>query len=300
MKKIISILLSVIIAISMFAVSASAEVEVSQAEKFFADLAETKSLGIKYKTAMMLASGIFLDSADKQIKIYETEDGTYDYKHKLSGELIFLNIGISPNAVWLEADDKSVLWLPSIVMKIDLEYLLDEKVDTSYDINENSDINNILFHSALDCLEFVSSRNENLSEHGEIRVETMKYSPYKLLETSVEKGTVIVPAGIDIYSLSEDEVYAYIDTNSSDAESLKSSIDSTTVDVYIEDGKIYNIIFNTIDDEGNSESSDLVPGLFSVYAEYIYTNIDDNNFKAPVFLFDWTFFIKWLLNLILM
>ncbi len=304
MKKIISIFLVAVMALSVFGINATAEG--SQAEKFFADLEETMSLGIKYESYMATAhSDLFgmITTSEKTIKICENADGTYYYKMSISGLLGTPLLDFK----FVTTNEEAWAYIPNFRISVNIEKALGinmEDTDTSYDINANTEMNSVLFNPMFKCLEYVSSRKDNLekdfgSSYEDMTVETMKISPYKMLETAVEKGTVTIPEGTDVHSLSLDEICAYLaSANGSDAESMKSLLDNTTIDVYIEDGKVYDIIFNTVDDEGNPESASYL-GLSFIGVEYIYTDIDDKEFEKQLFYMDFTFIVKWILGMLL-
>lgn len=303
MKKIISVFLVAVMALSLFGISATAES--SQAEKFFADLEETMSLGIKYEGYMATAySELFgmITTSEKLIKVCENSDGTYYSKMSVSGLLGTTII----NYKYVMTNEDLWVYVPNFRLKVNLEKALGidmSDVDTSYDINANTELNSVLFNPMFKCLEFVSSRKDTLEKSGNkyenLTVETMKISPYKMLETAIEKGTVTIPEGTDVQSLSLDEIYAYLATaNGSDEESVKNLLEKASFDVYIEDGKVYDIIFNTVDDEGNPESASYL-GLGFIGVEYIYTDIDDKEFEKELFYMDFTFIVKWILGMLL-
>lgn len=303
MKRFLSIVLTAIMVLSVFAIGASAES--SQAEKFFADLEETMSLGIKYEGYMATAySELFgmITTSEKLIKVCENSDGTYYSKMSVSGLLGTTII----NYKYVMTNEDLWVYIPNFRLKVNFEKALGidmGDVDTSYDIEANTEMNSVLFNPMFKCLEFVSSRKDTLEKSGNkyenLTVETMKISPIKMLETAIEKETVFLPEGTDIKTLSLDEIYAYLATaNGSDAESVKNMLEKASFDVYIEDGKVYDIIYNTVDSEGNKKSASYL-GLGFIGVEYIYTDIDDKEFEKQLFYIDFTYIVKWILGMLL-
>lgn len=289
MKKLLCILLATVMTCSCMVFSASAET--SQAEKFISEVNESMSIGVGYGT--LLDEGfISINSVEQAYRFHENIDGTYSAEVKMTGSVsAFFIPFFNQRFETVLTDGEAWGYLPNLGLKANLGLVLGVDTDMTMDIDSDPSFRLFFNNPTFAALECASSKKVNVDGLGQITVETLKLSPNKVLEYGVSQGYVTVPDSVDISSLSKEEVYDYLAASGNvDMDSYIEMIENSSFDFYIEDGKLYGIDVIELAENGELVSYFLsADDIFGDGAQYIFTGLDDRDFRHHPLYIDLTF-----------
>ncbi len=287
MKRIISIILSVVIALSAFFVTAYASDTKTQG--FIDDIVDTKSICIEFDNDALNSYSIPFRNLTVYLKAVDSEDGSTQLNIAATAQLWFFNVKL------LMVDGEIYAYLPLISFCV--SDILGGSLDFSGLLGDFAEAFGTAALQVLDCLKLKSSGEKETDEYGKVYVEEFIPDIRKTLDVAVENGVLEIPEDSDFATMSDEEIRAYLGTLGQQGRNVLRMLDSNATFYYDGEGKLIAfdiVLYDLIDDSAELNSNDLLP----VKAESITSDVDDSAFEKPITLFDLSSLFSMLLGLI--
>ncbi len=275
MKRIISIILSVVIALSAFFVTAYASDTKTQG--FIDDIVDTKSICIEFDNDALNSYSIPFKDLTVYLKAVDSEDGSTQLNIAATAKLWFFNVKL------LLVDGEIYAYLPLISFCV--SDILGGSLDFSGLLGDFAEAFGTAALQVLDCLKLKSSGEQETDKYGKVYVEEFIPDIRKTLDVAVENGILEIPEGSDFATMSDEEIRAYLGTLGQQGKNVLRMLDSNATFYYDSEDKLVAfdiVLYDLIDDSAELNSNDLLP----VKAESITSDVDDSVFEKPVTFFD--------------
>ena len=287
MKKLISVILSVVIALSAFFVTAYASDTKTQG--FIDDVVDTKSICIEFDNDALNSYSIPFQDLTVYLKASDNEDGTSDLKVAATAKLWFFDVKL------LMVDGEIFAYLPLVSFCV--SDILGGSLDFSSLSGDFANAFGTLTLQVLDCLKLKTAGEKETDEYGTVYVEEFIPDIRKTLDVAVENGIIEIPDESIFAAMSDEEIRAYLGNLGQQGKNVLRMLDSNATFYYDGEGKLIAfdiVLYDLIDDSAELNSNDLLP----VKAESITSDVDDSVFEKPLALFDLSSLFSMLLGLL--
>ncbi len=278
MKKIISILLTVLMLCSVFSFGAFAAE--SKTETLLSDISEKKALSIEAGD-ITLVEGLTISGIKASAKLTENSDGTYDIQAYLTGRLFIFRVKL-----FIE-DGELHAYIPLLFIHVNVTELLGEEVDFVGELATEVGAALEMFNEEFSgYFKLLSTGNKTVEGFGDVYVEEFGTDLKAAVKASVEKGELTLPEGTDINSMTDEEIYAMLGAYGEVGESLK-NLSTSKAAFYYDGDTLVGFEVSSVDAEGNVQSTsskEMLP--FDI--ESISTEVNDSDFRQPFMCFDYT------------
>ena len=287
MKKLISVVLAVVIALSAFMVTAYASDTKTQG--FIDDVVDTKSICIEFDDDALNSYSIPFQDLKLYIKSFDAEDGSTQLKIAATAKLFFFNVKL------LLVDGEVYAYLPFVSFCV--SDMLGGSIDFSALTGDFSEAFGGVTLQVLDCLKLKTAGDKVTNEYGEVYVEEFVPDIRKTLDMAVANGVIDLPADSDFATMSDDEIRDYLGTFGQQGKNVLRMLDSKATFYYNGDKLVaFDIVlYDLIDDSAELSSNDLLP----VKAESITSDVDDSVFEKPITFFDLSSLFTMILGMLL-
>ncbi len=286
MKKFLSVLLSVIIAVSAFVVCANAES--TKTEAIIGEIIASKSLSITFDNDSLSQYSIPFTDVVASVKIDENADGTKDIKVAAKAKLWFFDVKL------LLVNGEIYAYLPLISFCV--SDLFGGSFDLSVYADEIAEMFGLLESEVFDCLRLKYAGEKAVEEYGNVYVEEFVPDLRKCIDLAVKEGLIELPAGSQLATMTDEEMHQLLSSMGQQGKNVLRMLDSNVTFYYDGDKLIaFDIIlYDLIDDSAELNSNDLLP----IKAEYISSSVPDSTFDKPVSIFDLTGLMNALLGVL--
>ena len=288
MKKFISIILTVVIAVSSFCVTALASD--SKTQGFIDDVISSKSICIEFDNDALNSYSIPFQDLAVYIKSADNTEGETQLKIAATAKLWFFNVKL------LMVDGEIYAYLPFVSFCV--SDILGGSIDFSALSGDFTEAFGGVALQTLECLKLKSAGDKVTDEYGEVYVEEFIPDIRKTLDVAVENGIIDIPEGSDFATMSDEEIRAYLGTLGQQGRNVLRMLDSNATFYYDGEDNLIAfdiVLYDLIDDSAELNSNDLLP----VKAESITSAVDDSVFEKPVTFFDLSSLFSMILGMLL-
>lgn len=282
MKKILSICLAVIIALSAMVLTAYASDTKTGA--LLEEIKSTKSYYVDFGDVFYEEEGSPFKDVKCYVKVYENDDGSKNIKFAATAKLWFFNVKL------LVSDGKLTAYLPLI--SIDFGGIF----GSDYNVNFNNFLHEVIefvdsFDSSLvECMKLKSAGEVDTVEYGKVYVEEFVPDIRKVIDYADEMGVISIPEGTKLDTMTEAELVALIKSFGEKGENVLRMFESNATFYY--DGENLVSYKVTLYDAANDNAVFNAEDLMIKKAEAIGSNVPDSAFDKPFVLFNATGIIK--------
>ncbi|MBQ8026650.1 MAG: hypothetical protein IJ261_00880, partial [Clostridia bacterium] len=200
MKRIISVILSVVIAFSAFFVTAYASD--TRTGALFEDIKNTKSYYIDFGDVFYEEEGAPFRDVKSYVKICENEDGSKDLKMAATAKLWFFNVKL------LISDGEFYIYLPLI--SINMGKIMGSDIDFSELPNEIILVFNRFNAEFIDCMKLKFAGEKDTEEYGTVYVEEFVPDMRKMLDYADKNGLIDIPEDSELADMTEDDIISWL------------------------------------------------------------------------------------------
>ncbi len=282
MKKTISIILTVtILVISLFCINASAAE--SKTEAILKQIAETQSVSIAFRDGSLDFSGLQFTDVNLSAKVFAKNDETKEVKISVTGKVYDMFVHIITDSKGTYA------YIPSLKMKFNVESLLGEDIN----ITEYADAISIIFDFVgseyIDCLKLNSTGEKEIGGYGTVYFEELVPDVAAIAQKAIDNGAVILPDGVDVSELTEQELLEYIAlANKDDDACAILQMLNTSAEFYYIGNDLIGYKTVTVDADGNEIIIDTTENNSNAITR-ISSNVPDEEFSVTGKYFNLTF-----------
>lgn len=286
MKKTLSWILAVVIMLTGFVFSASAES--TKTDAIIDEILESRSISIEFDNDSLAEYSIPFSDVVAYAKIFVNPDGSKDIKVAAEGKLWFFNVKL------LLTDGEIYAYLPFISFCV--SDFLGGSLDLSGFADEIDEIISMLDSEIFDCLKLKSAGDKETEEYSKVYTEEFVPDLRKCIDLAIEQGLIELPEDSQLATMTEAEMIELLNSMGQQGKNVLRMLDSNAT-FYYRDNKLVAfdiILYDLIDDSAQLNSNDLLP----IKAEYISSSVDDSAFSKPVTLIDLTSLFSMLLGLL--
>lgn len=286
MKKVLSVILAVIIAVSAFAMTAFADA--TKTDAIINEILETRSISITFDNESLEKYAIPFRDITACAKVYKNADGSKDVKVAANAKLLFFDVKL------LLTDGEIYAYLPLVSFCV--SDFFGGSIDFSRFADSIDSMIDLLNSDVFDCLKLKSAGEKDTTEYGKVYVEEFVPDLRKCIDLAVKEGVIRIPAGSDLATMTEAEMIAMLNSLGQPGRNVLRMLDSNAKFYYDNDKLVAFeiVLYDLADDSAELSSNDLLP----INAEYITSSVPDSIFTKPL-AFDLTGIMKILLVMLL-